>query len=120
LVYNLNLSANIGSEWEVAKCVTFNTWGHPDSVLMARDGVDPPFLDAVPSSLVSWTAATVQFTQEVGAWSSDVAVVWRRDTLFAWIVIPALLLDYARSGDGGEEGNNEGSDWGHFDYLGVR
>jgi len=79
LVVEGDLSANVGSEWIVAKCVTYDPWGDPDPVLLTGLGLDPPLAWVAISEtccLVPWAAATVQVTDKVGAWCSDITVVW--------------------------------------------
>ena len=101
MVIEMDLSTHVGSEWEIAKCVTYCPWGDPDSVLMTGHGADPPLVWVVISDtccLVPWAAvyknelslilsplnlikfenspATVQKTFKVGAWCSDITVVW--------------------------------------------
>lgn len=120
LVVERNFSTDVGPEGKFAKCVTYDTWGNPDPVLMTRESLDPPLAwvgirDVVGCCLVPWAAATVQVASKVGAWCRDVTVVWARNTLRACHAI-RLIVVWGGCNGNSEESNEEGSEAGHFDF----
>lgn len=115
-----NLSTRVGAKGVLAKGVTDDTRGSPNSVFVAWKSSDPPLLsavvvrDGVGGGLVSGTAATEKALAKRGAWRGDITVVWARNALLArrmWWRVGRDACD-----GGNEEGNNEGSEAGHFDF----